>query len=285
MSEESRPLAGLPGADRTLLAHAPLELAIAEVRFGAAGEELPDEVGLRLKERLAELGVSFARLEPINQQRFMLNVQAGVAPAPQFETGARGWLVVSADGKTQVSWLPDAVVFQTSKYHRWSVTMRPLLEALLSAVSELRRPALVVRIGLRYVNRFVDSTAASPLAWLGRLDENFLGPLCHPDLGSHIKVSHQQVELAFSDTTGALLRHGPFLDAAAGGAVSYLVDIDVYDGEPIRFEPTEIVERAEVLNRTAATLFQAVLKPEYLHALQSSDQTDDAQEAEEVGQR
>ena len=280
MSDETRPLAGLPGADRTLLAHPPLELAVAEFRLTPGEAGVSAEVGIGFKERLAELGLALARLEPIQQQRFMLNVQAGVAPAPQLETGTNGWLLISADGATQVSLLPEAVVFQTSKYHRWSVTMRPRIEAILSAVSELRKPALVVRIGVRYVNRFVDPTASTAATWIEHLDEHFLGPLCHPDLGRHVKASQQQVELAFSDTQGALMRHGPFLDPTSGGSVSYLVDIDVFDGEPMRFDQAHLVERAEVLNRTAASLFQAVLKPEYLRALQEAGVSEESLEVE-----
>ena len=271
MSEESRPLAGLPSADRTLLKFAPLQLAVAEIRLGSEDVEVSAELGLRFKDRLKELGIGFARLEPLQQQTFTLNVQAGVAPAPRVDSQSRGWMLHSADGTTQVSLLPQALVLQTSKYHRWSETMRPPLEAVLTAASELRTLSLVVRIGLRYVNRFNDPEARSTQAWIGRLDETFLGPLCHPNLGSHVRAAQQQVELGFSDTQGAVLRHGPFPDVSLGGAVNYLLDIDVYDNEPIRFDPDDIVERIEVLNRTAATLFQAVLKPEYLRELQGTN--------------
>ena len=54
--EETRPLAGLPGADRTLLARAPLELAIVEVRF-AGVRNLPDDAGLQMRERLGAAGL------------------------------------------------------------------------------------------------------------------------------------------------------------------------------------------------------------------------------------
>ncbi len=271
MSQETRPLAGLPGADRTLLAHAPLELAIAEFRTAPREEELSADSGLRFKERLAELGVAFVRMEPIQQQRLSLNVQAGVAASPQVKVGTRGWLFVSADGATQMSLLPEAVVYQTSRYNRWSVTMRPAIEAVVTAMNELQPTPLVMRIGVRYVNRLVDTTASTAQSWIPRLNEHFLGPLCHRDLGVLVRASQQQVELVFSDTQGALVRHGPFLDAAAGGSSSYLIDIDVFDTEPLRFDEANLVERMEVLNRTAATLFQAVLKPDYLKYLQSID--------------
>jgi uncharacterized protein (TIGR04255 family) len=65
------------------------------------------------------------------------------------------------------------------------------------------------------------------------------------------------------------MRHGPFVDPANGGALSYLLDIDVFDTEPSRFDPMNLIERIEVLNRTAASLFQLVLTSEYLNELQA----------------
>ena len=80
-SEDSRPLAGLPAADRTLLVTPPLELAIAEVRFATAtpGGAMAPDVGLGVLNRLSELGVEFARIEPLQQNRLTLNLQAGIA--------------------------------------------------------------------------------------------------------------------------------------------------------------------------------------------------------------
>lgn len=278
MSDKTRPLVGLPGADRTLLANPPLELAVVEFRLIPDSSEPSPDLGLRFKERLAEFGLVLPRLAPIQQQRVLLNAQAGFAAEPQAQTGHHGWSLMSADGVIQFSLMPDAIAYQTSKYDRWSLTMRPAIHAVLSAVNELQKPALVVRIGVRYVNRFVDLTALSAVDWVGRLDEHFLGPLCHSDLGSHVKAFQQQVEFAFSDTQGALLRHGPFVDTATGGSVSYFVDIDVFDAEPTRFDSVQLVERTEVLNRTAATLFQASLKPEYLHVLQGLEETEKPKE-------
>ena len=275
--EETRPLAGLPGADRTLLARAPLELAIVEVRFAGAGN-LSNDAGLRLRDLLGASGLHLTRLEPRQTQR--VNLTPGAAPT--VEVGTNGWLLASPDSAIQVTLLPESAVFQTSIYHRWSVSMRPSLEAVLAAVGELAAPSVVVRIGLRYVNRFVDPAATSASAWTGRIDERFLGPICHPHLGGLVKGSQQQVELAFSDSQGANVRHGPFTDERAGRSVSYLLDIDCYDNTPSSFDVTELATRAEVLNRTAASLFQAVITEDFRHLLQSDRQPDEEAPAIEV---
>ena len=267
--EETEPLANLPGGDRTLLSRAPLELAIVEVRF-APPRRLPDDAGLQLHERLQAAGLQVALLASRQTQRIAVTPGAGT----DVGVDGNGWLLSNRDGTIQVTLLPEAAVFQTSIYHRWSVSMRPSLEAVLVAVDELASPPIVIRIGLRYVNRFVDPAAATVAAWKGRIDERFLGPICHLHLGGLVKGSQQQVELAFSDTQGAILRHGPFIDDRSSRSMSYLLDIDCYDSTPSSFDVTELANRTEVLNRTAASLFRSVITEDYRHQLQSDGQTD-----------
>ena len=265
-ASETQPLAGLPGADRTLLARAPLELAIVEVRFAGASE-LPSDAGLRIRDLLEEAGLFLSRLEPRQTQR--INLTPGAPPS--VEVGTSGWLLANPDGTVQATVLPESAVFQTATYHRWSVSMRPSVEAVLSAVAELISPAVAIRIGLRYVNRFIDPEASSVAAWAGRIDECFLGPARHPNLGQLVRGCQQQVDLSFSDAQGAILRHGPFLDEGTGRSVSYLLDIDCYDTTPSRFVVAELGERAEVLNRTAASLFQSVITEDYRRELQADN--------------
>jgi uncharacterized protein (TIGR04255 family) len=271
MSEDTQALAGLPAADRTLLEQAPLELAVVEVRFQPTMAEITAESGLRLRGRLAELGHPFVQLDQAQQGQVSINIPVGGQPIPQVQAVASGWRLLSSGGHLQVTLMPGMVAIQTSRYERWSVSLRPVLEAVLEVTGELLSPALVGRIGLRYINRFVDRNATTASAWKDRIHEQLLGPVWHPVLGDLVRGTQQQVELGLGDTQGALLRHGPITDPAAGGATSYLLDIDVYDAEPSAFKLVELIRRAEALNRTAATLFQAALTPAYLHELQHAD--------------
>lgn len=268
MSEETGPLAGLPPADRTLLARPPLELAVLEVRFVADAVDVAAEVALSAQERLAGLGRAYARLERAQENRIEIQMQPGAAPVSQVRSIAQGWQLHAADGSGHVTLLPGAVVLQTTRYERWSVTLRPVLEVLVGVAEEFLTPSVVDRIGLRYVDRFIDAGARTPAAWRGRIQLELLGAACHPIFGAHVRGAQQQIELSLGAAQGALLRHGPFADPAVGGAISYLVDIDVYDAQSSRFRTADLVRRAEVLNRTAASLFQAALTREYLRTLQ-----------------
>jgi uncharacterized protein (TIGR04255 family) len=149
--------------------------------------------------------------------------------------------------------------------------MRPKLEVLLETVQEMLEPAFVTRLGLRYVDRFVDRAATGLLYWKDRMADSFTGPENDPVLGPLLRGCQQQIELHLGESKGALLRHGPFTDAAAGGATSYVLDIDVFDNAPQHFQALPLVDEIEVLNRTAASLFQLALKRSYLETLQSEE--------------
>ena len=129
------------------------------------------------------------------------------------------------------------------------------------------------RLGLRYVDRFVDLEAKSPRWWVGRINEFMLGPVSHSELGPRVKSAQQQIEIVLGTAQGALIRHGPIADPAANGSTSYFLDIDMFDLEPQRFDPTSLVDKLEVLNRSAASLFQLVLEQDYLRTLQAAETT------------
>lgn len=278
MSEETGPLAGLPPADRTLLVRPPLELAILEVRFRAEGADVAPEVALQARDRLAGLGHSYARMEEAQEGRIEIQMQPGAAPMSQVHQVARGWQLHATDGTGHITLLPGSVALQTTRYERWSRTLKPVLEALMTVTEELLAPALVERIGLRYVDRFTDPEAQTPASWRERIHPDLLGAVLHPVFGQHVRGAQQQLELSLGPAQGALLRHGPFLDLAVSGAISYLVDIDVYDAEASGFRSADLVTRAEVLNRTAASLFQATVTPDYLRTLQRAQDDDRIEE-------
>jgi uncharacterized protein (TIGR04255 family) len=267
VSDETRPLAGLPPADRALLVEPPLELAVVEIRFTTDSVDVDSTVALALREALATAGQDYPRLERAQENRVEIQMDPAEGPQTRVAQFARGWQLHAADGSSTVTVVAGAVVLQTRHYERWSVTLRPAVLAMLEIVHTHLAPALVARIGLRYVDRFVD-TSASAGTWSGRISPHLLGAISHPVFGQHVHSAQQQIEIGLGPAHGAVLRHGPFADLAAGGAISYLVDIDVFDAESTAFDPEALTIRAEILNRTVATLFQATLTRDYLMELQ-----------------
>jgi uncharacterized protein (TIGR04255 family) len=162
MSETSQPLTtadvplgGLPPADRTLLASAPVEVAICEVRFTSAQSGVPVETAERVRDALAKtLDVDLPNIQPATQGTLQINFSGGGSSWSSDQ--AKGWQVSSADGHHSATVFPTSVIWQVGVYKRWSLSMRAPLEVLLGAVATDLLPSLVQRVGLRYVNRFVD---------------------------------------------------------------------------------------------------------------------------------
>ncbi|WP_235835743.1 TIGR04255 family protein [Arthrobacter terricola] len=260
------PLGGLPSADKTLLANAPLEVAICEVRFTAEVGSVPVETAERVRDALAKsLEVDFTSIQPAAQNTMEINLNAVGASWSGEET--KGWQIASAQGHHTATVFPGSVIWQVADYERWSISMRRPLELLLGAIASDLFPSLVQRIGLRYVDRFVDSSCVKPQDWEGKIEASLLGPLCNPVFGGLVTSSQQQVDFALDGRHGAVLRHGPIPDPASR-SVNYLLDLDVFANASELFKIDDVLGTAEKLNRTALSLFQACVSVDYLKALQ-----------------
>ena len=260
------PLGGLQSADKTLLANAPLEVAIIEVRFTSARAEVTAEAAARVRDALARaLEVDFPNIQPATQGTMQINFNAGGAAWSGDET--KGWQVASGDSQYSATIFPGGVIWQVGDYQRWSVSMKAPLEVLMRAVAADLAPSLVQRIGLRYVDRFVDPACKTLGDWFGKIDDTLLGPLGNTVFGSMVRQAQQQIEVTLDGRHGALLRHGPIHDQSTK-SVNYLLDLDVFAHAASSFDPTEVVYAAERLNRTALSLFQACVSAEYLKSLQ-----------------
>ncbi len=253
--------------DKRLLGRPPLEVVICEIRaVGDNDVALGPAEGLRLQAAAVAAGLKADRIDQTQQQGIRLQITPTTQSAPVIETRTVGWQLTANDGAI-VTFLPGAVSIQTTRYRSWDQTFRPLVAGALAAFSDVVRPQVCQRVGLRYVDRLVDAGTKTAAGWRGRVVDSLLGPICDPVLGSHVVSSQQQVELSMADHRRALVRHGPFVDGAVHGAVSYILDIDVYSEASLAFNREEILSITDDLNNAALSLFQAAITPEYLAEL------------------
>lgn len=248
---------------RYTLAKPAIELAVAEVRFAAAADAVAEPVGLQFRDVLRDTGLAFENFEPVVTQE--VNIE--MTPSGGRATGvsaSQGWACSDAATGILVTVMPLSVAVQTRTYHRWSATLEPVIETSLRAATELLRPSLRTRIGLRYVNRFVNSAARSPLDWEPQFHPSLLGPVASGPLSEHVKSSQQQLELGWDGGLAGLVRHGAFVDAAANHAYSYLLDLDVFDTATEAFQAHDCLQRLTEMNRAAAELFKSLLAEGHL---------------------
>lgn len=259
------PLGGLPPADPTMLAEAPLEVAIIEVRFTAAVTEVSPTDAAALRDALAEgTGRDFPAIQPAFQQQ--VQIDFGAQGMSRVHEQSKGWQISAANGTSHVTLMPDVVIMQISEYERWSTSMKTPLAIVLDSLERLMEPSLVHRIGLRYIDRFQDEACDSVSSWRGKIDDALLGPVLNSVFGDMVRGAQQQIEIRLDDHHSALLRHGPVCDEASK-SVQYLLDTDVFRHSTFEFDTDEVLYSAERLNRTALSLFQAAMTDDYLHQL------------------
>lgn len=236
---------------------------MAEVRFAAGADAVPEPIGLQFRNVLRDTGLAFENFEPVVTQE--VNIE--MTPSGGRATGvsaSQGWACSDSATGILVTVMPSSVAVQTHAYDRWSTTLEPVISMSLRAATDLLGPSLRTRIGLRYVNRFVNSTARSPLDWEPQFHTSLLGPVASGPLAEHVKSSQQQLELGWDSGLAGLVRHGAFVDAANSHAYSYLLDLDVFDAATEAFQPDDCLLRLTEMNRVSAELFRSLLAEEHL---------------------
>ncbi|MFF4059250.1 TIGR04255 family protein [Streptomyces sp. NPDC001668] len=253
-------------------AAAPVEVAIAEVRFSSTVNEVSTEHATKLQALALAQGLKLNTMQPARQQELMVQMVGAGAPAPQVTVRASGWQYISDDQSMIVTVMPDSVVVQVTRYERWSSSLRPSLNVMLRGVGELFAPQLRFRLGLRYINRLVDSSAVTPQAWKGRVNDALLGPLLDPVFGKLVASANQQLELSFGGGQGAIIRHGAYNDGASR-SVSYLIDLDVFDGSTCTFDVDDCLLQLQRMNRTALSMFQQAISSDFREGLKPTFDT------------
>jgi uncharacterized protein (TIGR04255 family) len=142
------------------LSNSPLVVVIAQVRFSPIlhmARFIPD-----VQERLR--GEGFPKFHPLQQQ----NLQIGAPGMPVANQGSTLlWEFLDRDDRKSLVVSTDTVAFVVTDYSVFE-SFRDGLRIALSVVSEVAKPGLRERIGLRYVNLVVPSQ--------GKQISNYVGP-------------------------------------------------------------------------------------------------------------
>ena len=263
---ETRTDPDVPRDSGFVLARPQIEVALAEIRFSPPGRDVTTADALAVRDAARHAGLDLEAVQPAVSHEVLLSV-GPEGPQSSSVTQTQGWQMTDAERQMVVTLLPTAISVQTNRYLRWSVTLRPALDALLSGVEQTLHPELRVRVGLRYVNRFADVVAVTPEHWSGRIAPHLLGPLVAEPFAGRVIGSQQQLELSDGPGRGRTLRHGCFRDAATRSAYSYLLDIDAFDTTSEPFTSADVIDIAQQLNRVAAATFRDALTSSYASEL------------------
>jgi len=250
----------LPEPIPDALEHSPLKLVVCQVRIEESPSVTDPRVGLELFERLGGRDGPYPVLEPFKAEQIEVRVGSKVPLSTQ-QTPLAGWRAFSEDRNWIVALLSGSVALETKAYTTWDDDFLPRVERILAAVNEQLRPAIQMRIGLRYVDLISRPGISSPQGWRGRIVDEVIGPIQHPVIGSSVLAVQQQVDIDAGERVRCTLRHGTVPSDADGGP-GYLLDWDIYQEEVRAFDPGVIRERLVVFHRLALQLFQQAITPE-----------------------
>lgn len=223
------------------LTRAPLELALAQVRFARV---FAVEEPARLAEFQKRLGSRYLLQSPSDEPGPRADHQLLLFRDPE-----RDWTV---------SLSSDSLGLQASTYHDFD-DFEGELARVLGDVAEIFEPQTEVRLGVRYVNRIRDE----------RLEQRGIGFFVRADLvapvGSDLgeELAYSLCQLRFRERgTWLSLRHG-LVDPNV-----YLLDFDNFVEGERDFAPGEIVKRVGEYHGLIERLFVWSLSERYLKELQ-----------------
>jgi uncharacterized protein (TIGR04255 family) len=233
----------VPPVELKHLSKAPLQLALAQVRFAPI---FAVEEPARMAEFQARLGRRYLMQPP--------PPDSGPAGAPVdriylFRDQERAWTVSLNTG---------SLGLEAKTYHDFD-EFAGELSRILGDVTEIFAPQTEVRLGVRYVNRIEDER-------LGKRGIQFFvrGELASP-VGSELgdELANSLCELRFRERgTWLAIRHGLVEPSV------YLLDFDNFAEGERDFVPAEIVKRVTEYHGLIERLFVWSLSGRYLEELQ-----------------
>ena len=271
-----RPFGDLPSQRRVLLGEHRIEAAVFEIKFAGNTDVLSSEDAAAMLVVLSGR-TSVTRLDTAEQHEMSVLFGPEGAAQPSMQVTSRGWRFSSPDDSEIFTILPNVAFVQVRAYERWSLSLKPHVEALLIAVEARCVPSVVQRLGLRYINRLTGADGEGSERWAERITPAFRGPLADPIVGPKLRGAHQQLQFELEPGIGVLINHGLVPDEATN-SFGYLIDLDVFDERSTSFELDDLLVRSQRMNRTANNLFLLMLTPTQIDQMEPTTIDDNADE-------
>lgn len=245
----------LPEPDRRILAPAPVERVVCQLRFDTNPEVSRSSLGRRWAEALGEL---FPRFDQV--QSDVLTIRGGPnQPAPAVsQDRERGWRFADEDQETVVTLLAGSLALETTAYGSWQA-FSDRFSTVLDLLDKEVAPAVEQRLGLRYINRLAAGHAVRD-----QVEASVLGLRDHELLGAGVRRSDQRALVDLGNQLRANVRFKA--DETDNGPI---LDIDVYREMGRPFDAARTRSVLDDLNTHALSIFQACVRDEYLSSLRS----------------
>jgi len=251
--EEDRIAIELPRVELEHLPQAPLQVAIAQVRFSAvfAIENRGELSGFQ--QRLGDRYLAREQSPP----RFGALGRAATPHVPSLEQETV-WQFEEPEREWTISLSSTGLALEAARYLDFD-DFAGELARIVEALAEEFDPQREVRLGVRYVNRIEDRRLSGKNGVTHFISEQLASPV-GGELGSDLLGSLS--ELRFRENGGTLaIRHGLIEPRR------YLLDFDRFAEKERQFAPASIVKRVRRFHALIEQLFVWSLSPGYLDEL------------------
>ena len=136
---------------------------------------------------------------------------------------------------------------------------------MIRAIDSVVGPAVVTRVGLRYVDSFRLGNESS--SYRSVIVESLLGPILHPAFGNSVTATQQQFSFALDDSVRATIRHGLFPNSSREDLSAYLLDTDIYREDLMRLDSDAVLHLIDDMHEDHLRVFRACLTDAGLAAL------------------
>jgi uncharacterized protein (TIGR04255 family) len=261
-------IGNLPAAPRFTLERHQLAQVISQVRFSPI---------LRLQQQ--EEVAAFQEEVRGRYPGFLQEPAMGVVITPhgvvQQDTGAKNYRFVDPETGVVLVLGVDFVAIETRQY----VAIEDVVERIRDAVAiveRLYRPALRMRLGLRFTNELRFESADLRTQVRHALNPQLLGPLGDDDVAAAVETTQSVVHVRTEQGNGLQVIHG--LNPQGGTTVLpmsgtpiprisqepfYLLDFDAYSDEIVPLSAEVVADQVMVFNEQIRTLFTWSTSPEY----------------------
>jgi len=271
-------LLGLPDVSRVVLKHAPLVLALCQVRFTSM-LSVNDPASLAAFQRAIQhrypIGIPVQEVEVlfgIGPNSPGIRQEQRRSPQLQFTDQNDNWKVVLS---------PDFLTLETRNYEHFDDFLARLQESL-DALVECIHPTIVTRLGLRYINE-IRSRDLHKINWRDIIRQDLLGPIAVPELVENTTqvIAVQQLLLRYPKDVGVNIHYGL---VPTGTTVRlrpkeeqptqpfYLLDYDVFREFPLPgaliMDTEAICKYVKVYHKMIYRLFRWSVSEQYISTLQ-----------------
>lgn len=237
----------------TELSNAPLSQVVAQVKFNSQSALSTHGGAIKFQEPLVD-----------EYPRLLAESQAMITAAPGNVSSATipQWRLTDLAGDRACVVGPDHLTVETKVYSAWPA-LRERLVTALNALMDVTAPRVRERIGLRYVNHIPPAESG---AYTDRVDKSLLGLTEQPGWRDQLAVSVSQV-IARDNSTQLTIRYGRGSGVAGMPAQAFVVDIDIADETPTKFDAVSALDYFDELNNCALRCFFAALAEPYRSSL------------------